>query len=238
VKNIPKNDPNNHENRKDPDQHLSSEQPAGPSSDGPETATPKPHPFGDEAGDGTPPDPFDPKRLALSGNPADAIGVKRALVHVPVRKPNRQEFFRVHPDPTFRLRMAILDIKTEREVYAVLPDVAAAIPGETRLVELTTCVNRQGNIFLWPVPLPGEDGRELAWHTTAREGAARAEHVWVRMVPNMGAGAYDIYEARATIAKPTWGEHSFQNLLRVAFGNGRLIESVDHPVIKQLLGKE
>ena len=134
--------------------------------------------------------------------------------------------------------MAILELKTEREVYAVLPEVAAAIPGETRAALLTTSVNRQGNVFLWPVPLPTEDGRQLAWHTTAREGATRAEKVWVRIVANMGAGAYDIYEAPASIAEPSWPDHSLQDLLHAAFGNGRLIESVDHPVIKLLLGHE
>lgn len=112
------------------------------------------------------PDPFDPARFAIKGNPAEAVGAKRVLVNVPVRKPNKQEFFRAHPDPALRVQMAILELKAEREFYAVRPEVAAAIPGETRPVMLTTCINRQGNVFLWPVPLPTEDGRQLAWHTT------------------------------------------------------------------------
>ena len=148
------------------------------------------------------PDPFDPARLALKGNPAETIGVKRVLAHVPVRKPNKQEFIRANPDPAYRIQMAILDLKTEGEIYAVLPEVAAALPGETRPVMLTTCVSRQGNVFLWPVPLPSSDGRELAWHTTARQAATRAETVWIRVVPNLGGGAYDIYEAPASIGDP------------------------------------
>jgi hypothetical protein len=32
------------------------------------------------------PDPFDPARLALKGNPAETIGFKRILAHVPVRR--------------------------------------------------------------------------------------------------------------------------------------------------------
>ena len=42
-------------------------------------------------------DPFDPKRLRLSQRFANGADVKRALVTVPVRRPNGQEFFRVHP---------------------------------------------------------------------------------------------------------------------------------------------
>ena len=184
-----------------------------------------------------PPNPFDPEKLSLKGNPAEAIGVKRALVHVPVRKPNRQEFFRVHPDAAFRNPMAILDLKAEGEIYLVTPEVAAAIPGEVKPVMLTTCINRQGVVFLWPVPMPREDGRELAWHVTAREAAARAETKWVRMVANMGAAAYDVYEAPGEIADPNWPEHTFQKLLEVAFGNGHLVDTEDHPVLKQLLGQ-
>ena len=76
--------------------------------------------------------PFDPQRLALKGAPADAVGVRRALVRVPVRKPNRQEFVQVHRDSEYQMQIAILELKTEAEIYAVLPEVARAIPGETR----------------------------------------------------------------------------------------------------------
>jgi len=184
------------------------------------------------------PDPFDPASLAIKGNPAEVIGAKRALVTVPVRKPNRQEFFRVHPDVTYALQMAVLELKSEREIYAVVPDIAMSLPGETRIVTLTTTQNRQGNIFLWPVPLPSDDGRQLAWHTSAREAAALARDEWVRMVANMSGGYYDVWKAEGTIADPQWPEHTFQQLLKTAFGSGRLIDNEDHPVLKLLLGRE
>jgi hypothetical protein len=184
------------------------------------------------------PDPFDPASLAISGNPAAAIGAKRALVTVPVRKPNRQEFFRVHPEEKHALAMAVLELKSEREIYAVMPEIAMALPGEIRIVTLTTTMNRQGNLFLWPVPLPSDDGRQLAWHTSAREAAVLARNGWVRMVANMNGGFYDIWEAEGTIADPQWPEHTFQQLLKIAFGNGRLIDREDHPILQHLLGRE
>jgi hypothetical protein len=183
------------------------------------------------------PDPFDPKSLAIKGNPADSVGVKRALTIVPVRKPNKQEFFRTHSDEGYAIQMAILDLKTENEIYAVTPAVALSIPGETRMVRLTTSITRQGNVFLWPVILPSPDGREMAWHSSAREAAERAQSRWVRMVANMGGGYYDIWEADSSIAEPQWPDHTFQKLLKVAFGNGRLIDREDHPVLQQLLGR-
>jgi hypothetical protein len=183
------------------------------------------------------PDPFDPKSLALNGNPADSIGVKRALTNVPVRKPNKQEFFRTHSGEDYSVQMAILHVKTENEFYAVAPDVAFSIPGETRVVRLTTSITRQGNVFLWPIILPSPDGREMAWHSSAREAAERSQSKWVRMVANMGGSYYDIWEADSTIAEPQWPDHTFQQLIKVAFGNGRLIDREDHPVLQQLLGR-
>ena len=175
--------------------------------------------------------------MAIKGNPADTIGIRRILTQVPVRKPNRQEFVRAHPEPQFKAPMAILELKAEMETYVVIPEVAVAIPGETKLVTITTAINRQGNVFLWPVPLPNPDVREMAWHTTARAAVDRAENKWVKVVANMSAGFYDIWEAEVEIADPTWTEHEFCELLEIAFGNGRLIDRQDHPVLKQLLGR-
>jgi hypothetical protein len=39
---------------------------------------------------------------------------------VPLRKPNNQEFFRVHPDPKYRFDMLAVELKDDRELYLVL----------------------------------------------------------------------------------------------------------------------
>ncbi len=41
---------------------------------------------------------FDPASLRLSQNFHESLGVKKALITVPVRKPGKQDFIRVHPD--------------------------------------------------------------------------------------------------------------------------------------------
>jgi hypothetical protein len=111
-----------------------------------------------------------------------------------------------------------------------------ALPGETRTVELRVCITRAGTLFLWAVPLPTADGRENPWHKTARIAVELSEKEWVRMVANMGAGCYDILVAPPGLSEPAWPEASLADLLRVAFGNGRLIDTVDHPVIQRLRG--
>ena len=186
-------------------------------------------------GDGD--DPFDPKSLRIDPSSEAGSGVKKVLLHVPVRKPNRQEFFRTHPDSDYRAPVAILELKEEREIYVVAPSLVPELAGEVRLVEIRLCIYRAGVVFLWPVPLPAEDGRRIAWHETAREAAELAETRWVRMSANMGAGCYDVAMAAEGVSEPKWPEQSFQELLRLAFGKGKLIDSFDHPVLKRLRGE-
>src|SRR6266487_3590921 len=45
---------------------------------------------------------------------ASLTGTREVLSHVPVRKPIRHEFFRVHPDPIMSLTTAVFEDKQER----------------------------------------------------------------------------------------------------------------------------
>ena len=63
-------------------------------------------------------DPFDPEAIRLS--PADQqVAGEKLLVSVPVRKPNKAEFFRVNADPAFTCDTALLEV--EGEFFLVLP---------------------------------------------------------------------------------------------------------------------
>jgi hypothetical protein len=183
------------------------------------------------------PDPFDPASLRIDPSNESGSGVKKLLLHIPVRKPHRQEFFRCHPSSDYRDRFAVLELKEERETYLVARDIAAELAGEIRVVEIRLCISRSGAPFLWPVPLPAEDGRRNAWHETAREAADIAETKWTRMSSNMGAGCYDVAVAPDGLTEPKWPEQTFRELLKLAFGKGRLIDNFEHPVLKRLRGE-
>ena len=75
------------------------------------------------ASNGTPagPDPFDPAALRLSSNGAASLNVKKALLTVPVRKPEKSWFVRVHPLATYALQTAVIELKEDRETYLVAP---------------------------------------------------------------------------------------------------------------------
>jgi hypothetical protein len=181
-------------------------------------------------------DPFDLQRLRLSQDFAATVGLKKALLTVPVRKPSGQDFVRVHPDPAMRLDTAVLELKDERETYLVEPALWPALSGDIVAKVLFTAMNRQGVLFLWPIRLPGEDGRHDHWNRSALEAAQSAMHAWVKVVSNMSLGAYDVFEAAGTLPEPVWPDVTFQEVLRVAFKE-RFIRDLHHPVLRRLRGE-
>jgi hypothetical protein len=181
------------------------------------------------------PDPFDPASLRLDQSFAETVGVKKLLTTVPVRKPNRQDFVRVHPDPDYRLTVATIELKEDREVYLVTPDMASKLPGEFTPATLCTAVTRQGVLFLWPVKLPGPDGKHNEWHRSAAEAAELAMRKWLRITANMSLGAYDMFEATGNLPDPTWPELPFPEILKIAFRD-HIVDNADHPVVQRLRG--
>lgn len=181
-------------------------------------------------------DPFDPAALRLDQSYADTVGVKKLLTTVPVRKPNRQDFVRVHPDPEYRLTpAATIEVKDEGEVYLVTPNIAPGLAGEFSTVTLFTTISRQGTLHLWPVKLPDPDGRYNEWHRSAAEAAERAMSKWVRVTSSRSLGAYELFEASGELPEPVWPEFSFQEILKIAFRD-RIVDRPDHPLVQKLKG--
>ena len=180
--------------------------------------------------------PFDPRKLRLSQRFSEGIDVRRIVTTVPVRKPHRQEFVRVHPAENMRIETALLDFKEERQLYLVEPALWPALPGEACPKTLYTALTMQGVVMLWPVRLPDETGRLDPWNTSAHEAAKRAESRWIKAPANMHLGAYDVFEAMGQIPAPIWPDLAFEQLLEIAF-RGRYIDSLDHPTLRRLRGE-
>jgi hypothetical protein len=181
-------------------------------------------------------DPFSNlENLRLSQDFAETVGVKKLLTSIPVRKPSAQDFIRVRPEPAYRESFPAIDLKTERELYVVTRAMQAELSTECVPATLFTAINRQGVVFLWPVRLPGPDGKINEWWRSAAEAAMLAMTRWVRVKANMDLGAYEIFTATGTLQDPAWPELPFNELLRIAFRD-RVVDSLDHPVVKRLRG--
>ena len=183
------------------------------------------------------PNPFDPAALRLDQSFAGTVGVKKHTTTVPVGKPKRQDFSRVHPEPEYRLGpVGIIELKEDREVYLVMPNMAHELAGEITPATLFTTINRQGVLHLWPVKLPGPDGKHSEWHRSAAEAAELAMKRWIRLSANMSLGAYEVFEATGDLAEPEWPDIPFPEILKVAFRD-RIVDRTDHPLVQRLRGE-
>ncbi len=179
---------------------------------------------------------FDPSKLRLSQNFAESAGVKKLVTTIPVRKPNKQDFNRVHPDPAYRLETAVLELKEERETYLVAPDLWPELPGELIPKVLFLAINRQKVLFIWPIRLPGEDGRHDVWNASALDAAGMAQKDWIRISSNTNLGAYEVYQSTGALPDPEWPDMEFARILEIAF-KGRYIADFDHPALRRLRGE-
>ena len=186
----------------------------------------------------TPPDPFaNIESLRLSQDYQSEVAVERVFTTVPVRKPKKQEFVRVHPDKGLRFETTLFEWDEDHEMYIVAPQMQAIMAPLAFPAILYTTVTRQGNVLLWPVKLPGQDGKDNSWHLSAREAAVLAMRRWVRITANHAINGYEVHAATGELAEPKWPTQSFEDILRLAFKD-RIIRNPDHPVVKSLAGAE
>jgi hypothetical protein len=180
-------------------------------------------------------DPFDPAALRLAGM-AD-VEVEKVLTSVPVRRPKRTEFIRVHPVHVLDTLLLEREGEMEREIYLVSSGVQALVLPELRRTRLYVAINRRGTVILWPIKLPGDGndrGRRVA--DTALQAAEQAKTLWTKVFWNRDLGGYEFARAKGDLGEPQWPDKGFRDLLEIAF-RYNLIDREDHPVIKELAGE-
>jgi hypothetical protein len=109
------------------------------------------------------PSPFDNlENIRVDHDYLATAGVSTALTTLRVRRPHREWFIRTHPDPAYRIDTGLLILDEDSDAYYVAkslwPDLLGFETGFA-LYRLRLAVSRQGTPFLWPIRLPGEDGK-------------------------------------------------------------------------------
>lgn len=187
----------------------------------------------------TPPvDEWDLDSLRLPQDFATAVGVKRLIKTVPVKKPLAEWFVRTHPNSDYRLSTAVVELKEDRETYLVVPDLWPALATEPTFSPrlLVTSVTRQGVLFVWPIRLPRADGRIDDWSRSAMDAADEAQSRWVRVKSDMALQAYVVEVATSQLPEPDWPDITFPEIIKVAFRD-RMISDWDHPILRRLRGE-
>ncbi len=181
-------------------------------------------------------DPFDPQRLRLQ-NPLDPdVCVKKALTHIPVMKPAKGVFFRVHPSMDYRVDTAVIEI--ENEIYLLDINLRQSLASESTVSnrKLVTSITTSGALFVWPMKISTGHGGSSSWCESAFTAARLAEKRWLRLSANMPAQCYEAYIAEGNLEEPEWPDITFRDILQRAFQN-RLIDSPDHMVLRKLRGE-
>lgn len=177
---------------------------------------------------------FDPQAYRLRQDFTAMVGIRKETTRVPIQRPSAQSFFCPHPDPEWRIEVAVIEIKDDRENFLVVPSLLDELQGEWVPKVLVVCQTRQGANFLWPIRLPGPDGRLDSWNTSAMQIASTYGNRWIRLLANKDIGAYDVFSPREELSPPTWPD-SPNALMTKAFRD-HIIDTLEHPVVKRLRG--
>jgi hypothetical protein len=104
-------------------------------------------------------------------------------------------------------------------------------------MHLFTAINRDGELFIWPIRILDPNSYGASWSTSALEAAKQAETEWVRRTGiDKKQGVYIFGSAVAQHDEPAWPKMSFGDILETAFRDA-FINSPDHPVLKKLRGE-
>jgi hypothetical protein len=205
---------------------------------------------GAEQDDGDPPDdltvgaraastggPAVLSKFALPATYADGLaGVKRHTSVVSVTKPKRTWWWIANPDYVLQAGLLTDETSTGKDVYLVAPDLASELGDDVAPTSLHGCITRQGVFFVNYARLPGADGRLDNWTAAMREAIVLAQRQPVRTASNRDLGAYDVFTAPQAITMPPWPQESWDALLAIAFRD-RMIEDLEHPVLRRLRGE-
>jgi hypothetical protein len=186
--------------------------------------------------------PLSVAALRLDQNFASSTPVKKLLNVVKVGRPrNKSVFLRVHPSEEYRIpRLALIEDKegTDRDMYAVSPDLVWEVQEHVKFVALYLAVDRNEIPYLIPVTLQGaEDAKWNVWHQSLDVAVRTAENHWTKIVANMQGGYYDAYIAEddSHIAPPVFPDKTMDELLEIAFRHHFIVD-FDHPVLRKLRG--
>lgn len=175
------------------------------------------------------------ENLRVSQDFVEQANVEQIIGMISVRKPGKQEFFRVRPGDDWQLLVAVIEDGEDRELWVIHRSLAQEVADEINVVLLRLAVNRNAVPFLWPLKISA-DGKSNPWNRSAMVAAENATKRWVRMYSDRAAGHYKTVAAKNDFAEPEWPDMTFEKILELAFKN-RIITDCNHPFLKQLRGE-
>jgi len=151
-------------------------------------------------------------------------------------KLNKHRFCRVHPSDDYKFRCLVVDDKDNGETYLAAPNMASQLGNLATPKTIRLAVDNAGTPKLIGEPDLDPSGRRNLWQSSYKDAIKQAENDWVRVQANMAAGQYEITPSMSDLGFPRWPKQSMDELINDAFA-GRIIDSPDHPYIRQIQGR-
>jgi len=151
-------------------------------------------------------------------------------------KLNKHRFCRVHPGDEYKIRCLVVDDKDNGETYLAAPNMASQLGSLATPKTIRFAVDNAGTPKLIGEPDLDPSGRRNLWQSSYKDAIKQAENDWVRVQANMAAGQYEITPSMSDLGFPRWPKQSMDELINDAFA-GRIIDSPDHPYIRQIQGR-
>ena len=169
--------------------------------------------------------------------------IKRTL-KIALRRPNPRRFIRVHPD--LKRRVAVFkdpndEDEFENAEYVCTGAVAEELETDCRYALLRVYLNKTGSLGLWLCYEPQLDMKRTdVWAITRLACAEVAESKWVRIHRSEDGQGYGYTEPELQIPDPDWERvlqgRQMPELIHLACRD-RVIDSLDHPVLKDFFGR-
>jgi hypothetical protein len=177
-------------------------------------------------------------KLRIDPN-VETTPVRRLLTRVPViDRPDPQWYIRIHPKPEFRMEgLGVINFSRDRRLYAIDPQFSELLKAYYKRYYLFTGTTITRAIFLWVIPMPGEDGSWNAWPQSKYDCALVAMDRWIQVLN--GGSCFEPHALPESKPDPMWDEclhpcTSLDQLLDLGF-KSTYVNKQDHPVIEALL---
>jgi hypothetical protein len=184
----------------------------------------------------TAPNPFDPSRYRLDQDYLSQLGITEVTSEIPVTRPKADEWVRVHPGDEYRYPAGVVETKSDRDLYLVDCNLWPRLKTEPlfQVRVLYLGVTTEGKPFLWPVRVPGPDGKMESWIRVPLTAIEHAKVNWTRFYWDSTTRKHCIRITDAEFAEVRWPNLSMDQLLDIAFKD-RIVSDLAHPVLQNLL---
>lgn len=183
---------------------------------------------------------FDPENLRLTPSWSTGLCVKQRLTKIPVKRPDKKEFFRIRPGMEWSLDV-LLFIDSDDSRFLIDPEFQDELwqQGLARPVRLYLGIGYTSQVlFITEVALPDFEGKTHSANQSRMEHYQTAMERWIRISYNQALAAYDLYVPQGNLPEPEWPEEpkTMGDAVKLAFKDN-YIGDTNHPVLNKLRGR-